>query len=110
MIRRPPRSTRTDTRVPYTTRFRSDPGMLARMPRRNLLHFPHVCILDLDARIVPDVVGHRPEEADAGVAPEMVHHRKIGRGHVCTSVTYAHLVCMLVPENKTYNCATDTTR
>src|SRR3546814_19331011 len=24
MIRRPPRSTRTDTRVPYTTRFRSD--------------------------------------------------------------------------------------
>src|SRR3546814_8173582 len=24
MIRRPPRSTRTDTRFPYTTRFRSD--------------------------------------------------------------------------------------
>src|SRR3546814_5708788 len=24
MIRRPPRSTRTDTRIPYTTRFRSD--------------------------------------------------------------------------------------
>src|SRR3546814_6540550 len=30
MIRRPPRSTRTDTRFPYTTRFRStqrDPGL-----------------------------------------------------------------------------------
>src|SRR3546814_8205827 len=26
MIRRPPRSTRTDTLFPYTTRFRSDPG------------------------------------------------------------------------------------
>src|SRR3546814_17759724 len=26
MIRRPPRSTRTDTRLPYTTRFRSDPA------------------------------------------------------------------------------------
>src|SRR3546814_3087028 len=50
-----------------------DAGMLARMPRRGLLHLPHVRILDLDARLVPDVVGHRPEEADAGVAPEMVH-------------------------------------
>src|SRR3546814_10228563 len=27
MIRRPPRSTRTDTRFPYTTLFRSDGGM-----------------------------------------------------------------------------------
>src|SRR3546814_4338336 len=31
MIRRPPRSTRTDTLFPYTTLFRSD----ARMPRRH---------------------------------------------------------------------------
>src|SRR3546814_5991680 len=31
MIRRPPRSTRTDTLFPYTTLFRSDPG-------RNLRH------------------------------------------------------------------------
>src|SRR3546814_1547359 len=28
MIRRPPRSTRTDTLFPYTTLFRSDPRML----------------------------------------------------------------------------------
>src|SRR3546814_10187841 len=48
-----------------------DPGMLARMPRRNLLHLPHVPILDLDPRLVPDVVGHRPEEAAARVAPEL---------------------------------------
>src|SRR3546814_17668637 len=27
MIRRPPRSTRTDTLFPYTTLFRSDPGL-----------------------------------------------------------------------------------
>src|SRR3546814_9180247 len=32
MIRRPPRATRTDTRVPYTTLFRSDLGVLP--PRR----------------------------------------------------------------------------
>src|SRR3546814_14711283 len=30
MIRRPPRSTRTDTRLPYTTRFRSLPSAPAR--------------------------------------------------------------------------------
>src|SRR3546814_1322393 len=30
MIRRPPRSTRTDTRFPYTTLFRSDPYAPAR--------------------------------------------------------------------------------
>src|SRR3546814_4128565 len=29
MIRRPPRSTRTDTLFPYTTLFRSDPALLA---------------------------------------------------------------------------------
>src|SRR3546814_9001068 len=33
MVRRPPRATRTDTRFPYTTLFRS----LARRPRRDLV-------------------------------------------------------------------------
>src|SRR3546814_14596884 len=33
MIRRPPRSTRTDTLFPYTTPFRSD-GIVARLHRR----------------------------------------------------------------------------
>src|SRR3546814_20121933 len=32
MIRRPPRSTRTDTRLPYTTLFRSDQVLLAAAP------------------------------------------------------------------------------
>src|SRR3546814_4116082 len=35
MIRRPPRSTRTDTLCPYTTLFRSLQG-----PHHRLLHFP----------------------------------------------------------------------
>src|SRR3546814_2499962 len=34
MIRRPPRSTRTDTLFPYTTLFRSDPGGAAEPSRR----------------------------------------------------------------------------
>src|SRR3546814_18124421 len=36
MIRRPPRSTRTDTRFPYTTRFRSDRGLLPHLPAHRL--------------------------------------------------------------------------
>src|SRR3546814_2639948 len=35
MIRRPPRSTRTDTLFPYTTLFRSVPGAGARAPLRH---------------------------------------------------------------------------
>src|SRR3546814_617266 len=34
MIRRPPRSTRTDTIFPYTTLFRSDAGLLRRQGHR----------------------------------------------------------------------------
>src|SRR3546814_20485651 len=34
MIRRPPRSTRTDTLFPYTTLFRSDHDAADRIPRR----------------------------------------------------------------------------
>src|SRR3546814_16190426 len=33
MIRRPPRSTRTDTRLPYTTLFRSAIGFVAGIPK-----------------------------------------------------------------------------
>src|SRR3546814_11708328 len=36
MIRRPPRSTRTDTRVPYTTLFRSPLNAVSRAPRHCL--------------------------------------------------------------------------
>src|SRR3546814_2639946 len=37
MIRRPPRSTRTDTLFPYTTLFRSDPAPGKRLPRKHPL-------------------------------------------------------------------------
>src|SRR3546814_13557119 len=44
MIRRPPRSTRTDTLLPYTTLFRSSVRLLLRTPlsRRKPAHAP-VC-------------------------------------------------------------------
>src|SRR3546814_2567548 len=38
MIRRPPRSTRTDTRLPYTTLFRSRRGAAPRPGKRRALH------------------------------------------------------------------------
>src|SRR3546814_8306093 len=71
MIRRPPRSTRTDTLFPYTTLFRSLQDVL-----------PAV----LAGRGRP---GQR-EEVGA----------EIGRAHVCTPVTNAHLVCRLLLEEK----------
>src|SRR3546814_8084743 len=46
MIRRPPRSTRTDTLFPYTTLFRSDAGNVKHSstgPRRALSGRPMVC-------------------------------------------------------------------
>src|SRR3546814_12102790 len=69
MIRRPPRSTRTDTLFPYTTLFRSDggpqPGVGAcgrcvgvrqehRKPRPHGVQLPHV------AEIAEIGVAHRP--------------------------------------------------
>src|SRR3546814_14290600 len=44
MIRRPPRSTRTDTLFPYTTLFRSD------MLQRLLLELPHRVVRPIDRR------------------------------------------------------------
>src|SRR3546814_21105355 len=51
MIRRPPRSTRTDTLFPYTTLFRSDRGWLGKHRRGGLGTVPP------DARC-----GQRPQE------------------------------------------------
>src|SRR3546814_20708271 len=44
MIRRPPRSTRTDTLFPYTTLFRSVAGPLQALPRQ----FEHEALLGVD--------------------------------------------------------------
>src|SRR6056297_4253904 len=75
MIRRPPRSTRTDTLFPYTTLFRSD----RRSPS-------------------PTSAGHPPR---AGSRPSPNSRRcQIGRAHVWTPVTPEKLVCRLLREKK----------
>src|SRR3546814_14781273 len=76
MIRRPPRSTRTDTLFPYTTLFRSGQSCAARR------------------RIPLYAAGGSRRRQDVASGAQ------IGRAHVCTPVTNAHLVCRLLLEKK----------
>src|SRR3546814_2614030 len=82
MVRRPPRSTRSDTLFPYTTVFRS-----------RLIVDPVEDLADQveDRRLVRAA---DPKEDPDGLA-------EIGRAHVCTPVTNAHLVYrLLLAKNK----------
>src|SRR3546814_5184470 len=123
MIRRPPRSTRTDTLFPYTTLFRS--AELRTCPDgkpRRVLRFYHVRPLwrlkptrnrrsrhgatpryyaradageyASGAEACRNLAGKRPEDHRDRRA-----RSKIGRAHVCTPVTNAHIVCRLLLEN-----------
>src|SRR3546814_6553276 len=101
MIRRPPRSTRTDTLFPYTTLFRSavppSPGCRpARFPRctriwcRQALRLPEASLL-------------------LGSRERVLVRQQIGRAHVCTPVTNAHIVCRLLLEKIHNHMPHDTT-
>src|SRR3546814_11371491 len=77
MIRRPPRSTRTDTLFPYTTLFRSRCPweMLRFVPQREpLVHTAPIACVPLVARPPRGQPGH----TGAQVTPEA----QIGRAHV----------------------------
>src|SRR3546814_15956096 len=70
MIRRPPRSTRTDTLFPYTTLFRSelllrpdegraDAALRVRLRRKRMARAEAHQLLDIGAKLLPrDVVGN----------------------------------------------------
>src|SRR3546814_8073242 len=107
MIRRPPRSTRTDTLFPYTTLFRSTRA-------RHQRHDPSIENgYEHDAE---NGCGQHPanhagaERALTGPArpagkrkrrdAKDERQRQIGRAHVRTPVTNAHLVCRLRLEKK----------
>src|SRR3546814_12653088 len=100
MIRRPPRSTRTDTLFPYTTLFRS-----RRTPPAQPFGKPQArAWIAADgataggyrdgARSRPSAPGRKPYSRD------IPDRHKIGRAHVRTPVTNAHLVCRLLLEKK----------
>src|SRR3546814_6850879 len=94
MRRRPPRSTRTDTLFPYTTLFRSSalawfPGSLALETVETVVRRVHPkpgprCALSAQFSVIKVV-------------------SQIGRAHVWTPVTNAHLVCRLLLEKQKNN-------
>src|SRR3546814_10352890 len=95
LIRRPPRSTRTDTLLPYTSLFRSRRVAVAGgAGTGRAAHGGHQ-----RQRTPQSRVGHETGHHLVGA----VRTGEIGRAHVCTPVTNAHLVCRLLLEknNKT---------
>src|SRR3546814_10047613 len=84
MVRPPPRSTRTDTLLPYTTLFRS--------PRP--LNFSSACA----TRTLSPKAGTRTSTFSRPTRPSK--EEEIGRAHVCTPVTNSQLVCRLLLETK----------
>src|SRR3546814_9511387 len=101
MIRRPPRSTRTDTLFPYTTLFRSRhtsrrPPPVRFRRRRNLpMHRPA-----RSARTRPSRCGACRGGCGRSRRARLRPADQIGRAHVWTPVTNAHLVCRLLLETK----------
>src|SRR3546814_7759841 len=78
MIRRPPRSTRTDTLIPYTTLFRSDPlgiGAAMALEHHAVEAEEHRAIVIIGVEMVPQQLGRgtRDQEAD-------LRTRRTGKG------------------------------
>src|SRR3546814_7551331 len=87
MIRRPPRSTRTDTLFPYTTLFRSIAKRFqTRCTPIDIRSFirSYLCATDVNTP----------------ATRRRLSPVEIGRAHVGTPVTNAHLVCRLLLEKK----------
>src|SRR3546814_6912384 len=73
MIRRPPRSTRTDTLFPYTTLFRSEVGIVRQLQDERRVHRPDL--------LLPRMRGHQPLEAVLAHHPDILgsHQRDLLR-------------------------------
>src|SRR3546814_4009592 len=111
MIRRPPRSTRTDTLFPYTTLFRSAESELLK-PQRLLLKAGApacglLCMADHAGWHAKDTAYFSDREGAAFQHLRIFRVNckllpmLIGRANVLTPVTYAPLVCRLLFENNT---------
>src|SRR3546814_1729531 len=106
MIRRPPRSTRTDTLFPYTTLFRSHQNTLKGDRPIDRAKVPWLPITGDDWFFVVNAISDSVFEPRTFPIPVGVQTTarpgsldvfgKIGRAHVCTPVTNAHLVCRLL--------------
>src|SRR3546814_10170727 len=102
IIRRPPRSTRTDTLFPYPPLFRSPAGLAARGWTADDLNTlfaagiaPQGAVFDEMFPVVHLSTQHLAKQDIATLTTY-----QIGRAHVWTPVTNAHLVCRLLLETK----------
>src|SRR3546814_4731328 len=105
MIRRPPRSTRTDTLFPYTTLFRSPPrletGEHASLPSPHPFSMMHT----FGGPSGPPFL-LRPLLCASWPVRQQSVGGEIGRAHVCTPVTTAQLVCRLLLEKNNMHTIT----
>src|SRR3546814_6256681 len=92
MFRRQPISKRTNTLFPYTTLFRSQ----AKLPFARYYNMAFVVSMAFGFLFVIFLMGLllSANTRSANLFSE------IGRAHVCTPVTNAHLVCCLLIEKK----------
>src|SRR3546814_1253196 len=74
MIRRPPRSTRTDTLFPYTTLFRSDPIASTKRRVASCLTSGHIRFGEINSSLQDPEV---PPQAQPMNRPELKNHRRI---------------------------------
>src|SRR3546814_5779251 len=124
MLRRPPRSTRTDTLFPYTTLVRSPAGSrpsaapdryailppgiptLSRLRRRAFVDLGYdVTVTPLQPahhQAQPSKMAFQKSQADmwAFRSRGQGRRKQIGRAHDCTPVTNGHLVCRLLLEKQ----------
>src|SRR3546814_2762234 len=100
MIRRPPRSTRTDTLFPYTTLFLS---IESRDP--HLTHPAPACLARTGLRSAARAPKTQPKTGPKSGAAMRKIAPPIGRSeeHTSTPVTNAQLVCRLLLEKKKKN-------
>src|SRR3546814_12270101 len=82
MIRRPPRSTRTDTLFPYTTLFRS--AIFDRLEALTFLEREKRALHHLPLILQREVVHQRNEQVERGIGIAALAH---GANRVCPRVT-----------------------
>src|SRR3546814_6953595 len=117
MIRRPPRSTRTDTRLPYTTRFRSAlclppaerrrRGATAAVRDASCLPRPLLAVLEQRLGHLGELFRGQLRDREVvrqqavEFALDVARLGTIGGAHDCTPVTNEHLLCrLLLDKNK----------
>src|SRR3546814_1827064 len=94
MIRRPPRSTRTDTLFPYTTLFRSQHN------HRQGLRFPSACIVR-HRRLAQSCAGAAWEEHERRIEAQLAEGIRQSTNGVCVR-PYGCLVWTTLPRCNSY--------